>query len=136
MSTPMPLWLDVLIAVLILLGAVFALIGSYGLAKLGDFLKRLHGPTKASTLGVGCILLASIAFWTWTNKSFSAHELLITLFIFMTAPVSAHLLIKAAMKRNAAMRPPAPQALQDMPQAPLNSPQALEDSPQTSTAPR
>jgi hypothetical protein len=54
----------------------------------------------------------------------------------MTAPVSAHLLIKAAMKRNAAMRPPAPQALQDMPQAPLNSPQALEDSPQTSTAPR
>lgn len=108
MSVPMPVWLDIVIAALIVLGAVFALIGSYGLAKLGDFLKRLHGPTKASTLGVGCILLASIAFWTWTNKSFSAHELLITLFIFMTAPISAHLLIKAAMKRDAGMRPAPP----------------------------
>jgi multicomponent K+:H+ antiporter subunit G len=106
----MPLWLDALIAFFIVLGALFALVGSYGLAKLGDFMKRLHGPTKASTLGVGCVLLASIAFWTWTNKSFSAHELLITLFVFMTAPISAHLLVKAAMKihagKNAALTPP------------------------------
>lgn len=110
MTAPMPVWLDILIAALVVLSAVFALIGSYGLAKLGDFLKRLHGPTKASTLGVGCILLASIAYWTWANKSFSAHELLITLFIFMTAPVSAHLLIKAAMARNETIRPAPPEA--------------------------
>ena len=45
-----------------LVGAAFALIGSWGLAKLSDFLKRLHGPTKATTLGVGCVLIAS-ALW-------------------------------------------------------------------------
>ena len=49
----MPLWLDALVAALLVLGGLFALVGSYGLAKLGDFMKRLHGPTKASTLGIG-----------------------------------------------------------------------------------
>lgn len=104
----MPLWLDILVAVLLTVGAVFALIGSWGLAKLHDFLKRLHGPTKASTLGVGCILLASIAYFTFTTGSPSLKELLVTLFVFLTAPVSAHLLVKAALKQHAGMRPPPP----------------------------
>ncbi|MDZ4812262.1 MAG: monovalent cation/H(+) antiporter subunit G, partial [Pseudomonadota bacterium] len=59
----MPVWLDLLIAAFIVVGAVFALIGSYGLAKLGDFLKRIHGPTKASTLGVGSVLIASMLYF-------------------------------------------------------------------------
>jgi multicomponent K+:H+ antiporter subunit G len=105
----LPLWLDVLIAVLILIGAVFALIGSYGLAKLGDFLKRLHGPTKATTLGVGCVLIASM-IWFNAQGMLSLHELLITLFLFMTAPVSAHLLIKAAMKMDGSIKPKEPAA--------------------------
>ncbi len=104
----MPIWLDIIVALLLILGGTFALIGSYGLAKLGDFLKRLHGPTKASTLGVGAVLIASILYFTFSNRGLSVHELLITLFIFLTAPVSAHLLIKAAMKRHSAMRPPPP----------------------------
>jgi multicomponent K+:H+ antiporter subunit G len=102
----MPIWLDIIVALLLILGGVFALIGSYGLAKLSDFLKRLHGPTKASTLGVGSVLIASILYFTFSNRALSMHELLITLFIFLTAPVSAHLLIKAAMKRNKTMQPP------------------------------
>jgi multicomponent K+:H+ antiporter subunit G len=59
----MPLWLDILIAALLVIGASFALIGAYGLVKLGDFLKRLHGPTKASTVGVGAVLMASILYF-------------------------------------------------------------------------
>jgi multicomponent K+:H+ antiporter subunit G len=102
----MPLWLDIIVAILIVLGATFALIGSYGLVKLSDFLKRLHGPTKASTLGVGCVLIASILYFTFMQRSASVHELLITIFIFLTAPVSAHLLIKAAMKRHQELQPP------------------------------
>ena len=104
----MPAWLDIMLAALMVLGALFALIGAIGLVKLSDFLKRLHGPTKASTLGVGCVLIASICYFSFAQSSPSLHELLITLFIFLTAPISAHLLVKAAMARHPALRPPVP----------------------------
>lgn len=90
--------LEALIASLLLIGGGFALIGSIGLAKLSDFYKRLHGPTKATTLGVGGVLIASSLYFTATSGTLSAHEFLISLFLFLTAPVSAHLLVKAARK--------------------------------------
>ncbi len=104
----LPLWLDALLAVLVVAGATFALIGSWGLARLSSFLKRLHGPTKATTLGVGCVLLASSLWFSVTSGRPSLHELLIALFLFLTAPVSAHLLIKAAMKLDPTQRPAEP----------------------------
>jgi multicomponent K+:H+ antiporter subunit G len=104
----LPVWLDLLLAALIVIGVAFALVGSWGLAKLGDFAKRLHGPTKATTLGVGCVLIASGLWFTFGAGQLSLHELLITLFLFMTAPVSAHLLIKAAMRLGVAPRPAEP----------------------------
>lgn len=114
----LPLWLDALLATLVLTGAGFALIGSWGLAKLSDFLKRLHGPTKATTLGVGCVLIASALWFSVAGKTVSLHELLITLFLFLTAPVSAHLLIKAALKLDPSLRPPPPQACAPQPPRP------------------
>ena len=103
----LPLWAEGLIAVLALLGAGFALVGSFGLVKLSDFGKRLHGPTKATTLGVGCVLIASMLWFGLTGQP-SLHELLITAFLFFTAPVSAHLLIKAAMKLDQSLKAPPP----------------------------
>jgi multicomponent K+:H+ antiporter subunit G len=103
----LPLWLDMMIAALLITGTFFALVGSWGLAKLGDFVKRLHGPTKATTLGVGCVLIASALYFTVRDAKPSLHELLITLFLFLTAPVSAHLLIKAAMKLDKSIDVPA-----------------------------
>jgi multicomponent K+:H+ antiporter subunit G len=104
--TALPLWLDLLLVLLLTMGAAFALVGSWGLAKLSDFYKRLHGPTKATTLGVGCVLIASAIYFSLREGAPSVHELLITLFLFMTAPVSAHLLIKAALKLDPASAPP------------------------------
>jgi multicomponent K+:H+ antiporter subunit G len=104
----LPLWLDIALTALISIGAAFALIGSWGLAKLSDFIKRLHGPTKATTLGVGCVLIASALYFTVRLGGASLHEFLITLFLFLTAPVSAHLLIKAAMTLDPGLRPPPP----------------------------
>jgi multicomponent K+:H+ antiporter subunit G len=104
----LPVWLDALLALLVVVGAAFALIGSWGLAKLSGFLKRLHGPTKATTLGVGCVLIASALWFSVAKGALSLHELLITLFLFLTAPVSAHLLIQAALKLGASDRPPPP----------------------------
>ena len=103
----LPLLIDLLASVLVVIGVVFALVGSLGLAKLSDFLKRLHGPTKASTLGVGCVLIASMLYFAGTGGPV-LHELLITLFVFLTAPVSAHLLIKAAMRLDPRLAPPDP----------------------------
>lgn len=90
--------LDFLTATLILIGGAFALLGSIVLARLPDFFSRLHGPTKATTLGVGSIMLASLVHSGGSDAGFSLRELSITLFLFITAPVSAHLLAKAALK--------------------------------------
>lgn len=89
---------DGLIAVLLLGGAGFALIGSIGLVRLPDIYARLHGPTKSTTMGVGGVLIASMLFF-WTRGEFSIHEMLITVFLVFTAPVSAHLIARAALHR-------------------------------------
>ena len=103
----MTLLLEIVVTALLVAGAAFALVGSWGLAKFTDFYRRLHGPSKATTLGVGCVLVAS-GLWFTFHGTPSWHELLITLFLFLTAPVSAHLLIKAAMTLDATLRPPPP----------------------------
>lgn len=90
-----------LVAGLLLLGSLFALIGSFGLYKLPDFYMRLHGPTKATTLGVGALVVASMVYFSSTGEV-GLHELLITLFLFITAPTSANMLAKAAMQVRAA----------------------------------
>jgi len=93
---------EVLLAILVLAGAGFTFIGSLGLWRLRDFYTRLHGPTKATTLGVGCLLLASATFFSVTGDAeggLSLHEILVSLFLFITAPISAHLLAKAALHR-------------------------------------
>jgi multicomponent K+:H+ antiporter subunit G len=89
--------MDYLLSLLIVTGAAFTFIGSLGLARLKDFYTRLHGPTKATTLGVGCVLIASALYFSLHEDGVSLHEILVTLFLFITAPVSAHLLSKAAL---------------------------------------
>lgn len=94
--TNLPLWADVLISFVIILGASFAFIGSLGLLRLPDFMARLHAPTKSTTLGVGGVIIGSILYFSITD-SLSLHELLIAIFLFLTAPISAHLLAKAGL---------------------------------------
>lgn len=89
--------LDLLLSILILIGAGFTLIGSLGLLRLRDFYSRLHAPTKASTLGVGSLLIASAVFFSHHQDGLSLHEVLVTVFLFITAPVGAHLMAKAAL---------------------------------------
>lgn len=85
------------VAGLLLLGSLFVLVGAVSLVRLPDFYMRLHGPTKASTLGVGALMLASVVFFSGLQGSPALSELLITVFLLITAPVSAHLLAKSAL---------------------------------------
>ena len=98
--------LEIITSVLLLIGAFFILVGSIGLVRLPEFFMRLHAPTKASTLGVGGILLASMAFAL--NEGVLIHELIITLFVFVTAPVSANLMAQAALHLQLLSRAPVP----------------------------
>lgn len=95
----MPFWIEALICLFLIVGSLFALVGAIGLYRLPDFFTRLHGPTKATTLGVGGMVIASMIFFGSQGEGLSLHELLITLFLFITAPVSAHMLAKAAMQQ-------------------------------------
>ncbi|MDN7125712.1 Na+/H+ antiporter subunit G [Pseudidiomarina terrestris] len=94
--TDLPQWADLLISFFLVLGSSFAFIGSLGLLRLPDFMARLHAPTKNTTLGVGSVIIASMLYFSVTD-SLSLHELLIAIFLFLTAPISAHLLAKAGL---------------------------------------
>ena len=112
----MPLWADALVAALLVAAAFFACVGSLGLVKLSDFFRRLHGPTKAATLGIGGLVVASMVWFSVREGGLSAHEILIGAFVFFTAPVSAHMLAKAAShlaRRDGAMPEPADRAPPD-----------------------
>ena len=88
-------WAFAIVLVLLLAaGCFFIVVGSLGLVKLSDFFKRLHAPTKASTLGAGCVLLASLLHFSSSPAGLNLHELLILIFLFVTAPISAQLLAK------------------------------------------
>lgn len=101
------LW-QALIAALLVVGGAFALVGAIGLVRLRDFYMRLHAPTKATTLGVGGVLLAAMAAGA-AQGEWTVAELLIALFVFVTAPVSANLLAQAALhRREPSVAPPPP----------------------------
>jgi multicomponent K+:H+ antiporter subunit G len=104
----LPILVELAVSALLLAGGVFALVGAIGLARLRGFLLRLHAPTKASTLGVGGLLLASMLYFGWTGQRLVIHELLITAFVFLTAPIAAHLLVKSALERDPSQRPDDP----------------------------
>lgn len=95
---------EIAITALICLGAFFLFVGSFGLAKLPDLMRRLHGPTKATTLGVGSMLIASMMFFILERGIVSIQGLLITTFLFLTAPVTAQMISKAHILRDKAER--------------------------------
>ena len=85
---------DILISGLIVIGSGFALIGSWGMVRLPTLMERLHGPTKATTLGLGGVLVGSMLFFQIDQGTWALHELLISLFLFITAPISANMIAK------------------------------------------
>lgn len=94
-------------ALMLIVAAFFSLVGAIGMVRLPDFFMRLHAPTKASTLGVGGVLIASMILAA-ERGVIGFAELLITLFVFVTAPVSANLMAQAALHLGVGSRAPIP----------------------------
>ncbi|MEO3415798.1 Na+/H+ antiporter subunit G [Roseovarius sp. CAU 1744] len=95
------------IALCLLVGAIFSLVGSIGLLKFNDSMTRLHAPTKVGTVGVGSLLLASMIH-SYVYGDGSLHELLIMAFLFVTAPISANFIGKVNIHRRSCDTPPSP----------------------------
>ncbi len=90
-------------AAALLIGAFFMLVASIGLVRLPDVYSRMHAATKATTFGMGGILAAtSLAFHT---PAVATHAILAIFFLFLTAPVAAHLIARAAYRKGPALAP-------------------------------
>ncbi|MFO6431528.1 Na+/H+ antiporter subunit G [Erythrobacter sp. W302b] len=90
---------DLIVSALVVLGGVFALIGSWGLVRLPSLMERLHGPTKATTLGLGAMLVGSVLWFQLAEGVWTTHELLVSVFLFVTAPISANMIAKVHLHR-------------------------------------
>jgi multicomponent K+:H+ antiporter subunit G len=99
-AAELPGWAALLTATLVLVGATLTLIGSLGLVRLKSFYARVHAPTLGTTLGTGCIVLASMIYFSALQTRPVLHELLIVLFVAVTTPISLMVLVQAALLRD------------------------------------
>jgi len=98
-ATALSFWVSVPAAVLLIGGGLLTLIGSIGLLRLPNFYSRMHPPTMGTTLGTGSVLIASMLVSSAALHRPVIHELLITVFVVTTAPVTAILLMRAGRRR-------------------------------------
>lgn len=96
----MTFYAEIAVSVCLIISGLFGLVGSFGLVRLRDTMQRLHAPTKATTLGVGGALIASTLYFSLTDGTLSFHEVLIMLFLFLSAPITANFIAKAFMLNN------------------------------------
>ena len=101
----LPAWAAITAGLLLMFGGLLVVIGSFGLLRMPNFYARMHPPTMGTTLGTGCVLIASMLVSSAVAGRPVLHELLITLFVVMTTPVSAITLMAAAIARTARRAP-------------------------------
>lgn len=88
--------MSMLAALLLVLGTLFTLFASLGILRMPDLYTRMHAATKAGTAGLSLLLLA-VAL-CMPEIGVISRLVGIMLFIFLTAPVAAHLLGKVTQQ--------------------------------------
>lgn len=94
------LMINIIIAILILVGALLNLIAAFGVIRLPDVYTRNHAASKSATLGIMFILLGTCLYFFQTEGIFNSRLILAIAFIFLTSPVAGHLIIRAAYYSN------------------------------------
>jgi multicomponent K+:H+ antiporter subunit G len=97
----LPAWAALLTAFFVVVGSGLTLVGSLGLLRLKTFYQRLHAPTLGTTLGTGAILIGSMIFFSALGARLVLHEMLIAVFVTVTAPITFILLLRATQQRGA-----------------------------------
>ena len=100
MTADIPLWASIPASILLVIGGVISLIGSAGLLRFKNFVSRIHAPTLGNTLGAACVLVASMLVYSAIQQRLVIQEILITLLLFVSSPVTAMLLMRAAVYRD------------------------------------
>ncbi|CAN7459728.1 monovalent cation/H(+) antiporter subunit G [Acidovorax sp. LjRoot194] len=110
--TTLPLWLEIIVAVLVLSGAGLALLGSSGLLRLPTFFERVHAPSIIATLGCWLIMHGTVLYFSVADRSLALHALLIAVFVAISVPIMSIFLMRAALFRARQMgHPPVPPTL-------------------------
>ncbi|MFC4353913.1 Na+/H+ antiporter subunit G [Chryseomicrobium palamuruense] len=92
--------IETLSVILIFLGSIMAVISAFGILRLPDVYTRSHAATKSSTLAVLLSLIGAFIFF-WATEAFISIRLLLGIvFVFLTAPVAGHIIIRAAYRSN------------------------------------
>lgn len=99
-ATDLPTWAALLAAFFLVLGSGLTLLGAIGLVRFQSFYERVHAPTLGTTWGAGAILIASIICFSVLQSRPVLHEILITIFVVVTTPVTLMLLARAALYRD------------------------------------
>nr|WP_102335776.1 MULTISPECIES: monovalent cation/H(+) antiporter subunit G [Salimicrobium] len=97
-GTIINLLIDILIIFFLLSGTFFVFSGALGVVRFKNVYLRLHAATKSSTLGVAGLMLGAFLFMLNEHGIVSGKLLLGILFVLITAPVSAHMIGRAAYK--------------------------------------
>lgn len=88
--------IEIVVLFLVILGTIITLFSSLGVIRLPDVYTRAHATTKSATLGILCILLGAFIYFMYTHHIISVRLLLGIVFVFLTAPVAGHLIIRSA----------------------------------------
>lgn len=99
MNAELSLWVEVPVAILLVLSSLFALIGATGLLRMKDYFQRMHPPALASTLGAWSVAMASIIYFSALKSAPVLHAWLIPILLAITVPVTTLLLARAALFR-------------------------------------
>jgi len=94
----------------IFIGTIFTFLSAIGLIRLPDVYTRSHAASKSTTLGVLCTLFGAFLFFVITEEFVSIRLLLGIFFVFLTAPIAAHMICRAAYRSNVVL---AEQSVQD-----------------------
>jgi multicomponent K+:H+ antiporter subunit G len=124
-----PLWAAILVSLLLLVGSGLTLLGTIGLVRFQSFYERVHAPTLGTTCGAGGILIASMLYFSVLQSRIAVHEVLITLFVTVTTPVTLMLLARAAIYRDRT------EGKVDMPQALSGKAPSRAEAPSPDDAP-
>ena len=116
----LPLWLEIIVALLVLAGAGLALLGSSGLLRLPTFFERVHAPAVIATLGCWLIMHGTVLYFSVADRSLALHALLIAVFVAITVPIMSIFLMRAALFRARLMGQDVPPSL-SQPKAAANN---------------
>lgn len=95
-----PGWIEVLVAVLLVLSGLLVLVSAFGFVRLRHFFLRMHPPALAYTLGSWCVALAGVFYFSALHGRIMLHPLLIPVFLTITMPVTTLLLARVALFRH------------------------------------